>query len=391
MASTWLLKVDGEPATAKFPMTASPLEGAFECADGKLVYFLCVFPAIVQKTAEVLGCELTRDGVSAALRARPSDEIEASLNAHDLTGVIVRDHATWLRHPQGEVLAPQPVVHIERIGDAPPTPLPIGARPLAGLRVLDATRVIAGPTCTRTLAEFGADVLQIGSPALPDLVASEADTAHGKRRAHIDLNQPASKGQLLDLCRGADVFVQSYRADSLARRGLGPTELTALRPGLIYLSESAYGDEGPWRTKRGFDGNVQAASGILAMHDRNGPPGTGEDSPIAMALNDYCTGYWGAYGVLEALRRRSVEGGSWHVRVSLAQTAMWFLRMGVVHRPEDGMPPREARALVARFSEESDSAYGRLTRLRPAIQMSETPPRWDTPTVRPGHDPCRWC
>lgn len=390
MASAWLLRLDGDFATTR-NAPGGPIEGGFTTADDKTLYFLCAFPGITQQTAEALGCEVTRESVAAAVRAKPAAELEAALNERDVTGVIVRDYATWKSHPQAEALEPQPVVHIQRIGDAPPTPLPLGERPLSGLRVVDATRVIAGPMCTRTLTEFGADVLHVGSPHVPDLVYTQADTAHGKRRAFVDLDQPEGIPQMQDLCRHADVFVQSYRPGSLARRGFGPADLAELRPGVVYVTESAYGDEGPWRTKRGFDGNIQAATGIQALHGpRPRPAAGGADSPIAMAINDYCTGYWGAYGVLEALRRRAIEGGSWHVQVSLAQTAMWFLRMGSSHDPADAMPAREARALAAELSEQSQSDYGVMTRLRPVLQLSETPAHWATPTVLPGHDPATW-
>jgi len=390
MASAWLLRLDGDLATTR-NARGGPIEGGFTTADDKTLYFLCAFPGLTQQTAEALGCELTRESVTAAVRAKPAAELEDALNKRDVTGVIVRDYATWQSHPQGQALANQPVVYIERIGDAAPTPLPQGQRPLSGLRVVDATRVIAGPMCTRTLTEFGADVLHVGSPNVPDLVYTQADTAHGKRRAFIDLDQADGAARMRDLCSTADVFVQSYRPDSLARRGFGPADVAAMRPGVVYVTESAYGDEGPWRTKRGFDGNIQAATGIQALHGpRPRPVAGGDDSPIAMAINDYCTGYWGAYGVLEALRRRAIEGGSWHVRVSLAQTAMWFLGMGSIHQPADAMPVREARDLAAELSEDIESEYGLMTRLRPVLQLSETPAHWATPTVLPGHDAAQW-
>ena len=390
MGSTWLLKVDGELANNRFPLTQSPIEGSHKCSDGRDIYFLCVFPSLVNGSAEVLGCELTPEAVAAAVRRRQSDELENALTDRGLTGVIVRDYATWLQHPQGQALASQPVVHIERIGDAAPISLPNGHRPLSGLRVLDATRVIAGPTCTRTLAEFGANVLQVGSQAIPDLISSQADTAHGKRRAFLDLDVAEDVHRLQELCGEADVFVQSYRPGSFDRRGFGPEQLAKIRPGIIYVSESAYSHLGPWRSKRGFDGNVQAASGIMALRSEPLRFSDSDDAPIAMAINDYCTGYWGAYGVLAALRRRSEEGGSWHVRVSLGQTAMWFMRMGLIHNPDDAMSSRDARMLAKEFAEEAESDYGRLTRLRPALQMSETPPGWETRTVLPGVNTCSW-
>lgn len=389
MGSAWLLKLDGDLATTR-NAAGGPIEGGFPTADGRTLYFLCAFPGLTQQTADALGVEVSREAVAAAVHAKAADELEAIMVAHDLTGVIVRDYDTWLQHPQGQALKDQPTVVIERIGDAPPIPLPGGERPLSGLCVLDCTRVIAGPMGTRTLAEFGADVLQVSAPGLPDLLYTEADTAHAKRRTLLDLNTADGLAQIKELIRGADVFVQSYHPGSFARRGLGPADLAALRPGIIYVSESAYGHTGPWATKRGFDGNVQAATGIQAMHGPRDRGARGEDTPIPMAINDYGTGYWEAWGILEAVRRRATEGGSWLVRPALAQTAHWFLRMGSVNNPEAAMPVSEARALVAQFSDEADSAYGRMTRLRNPLQLSETPPTWATPTVKPGHHQPVW-
>ena len=217
---------------------------------------------------------------------------------------------------------PTPAVIIERIGDAPPKPIPGGELPLNGVRVIDNTKVLAGPTISRTLAALGADALHIGAPDVADLQAAQADTGHGKRRAHVDFDTADGRDTLWNLLEDADIFSQSYRAKSLARRGLSPEALAERCPGIIYISENAYGQFGPWQEKRGFDGNVQAASGIhhVQQKDMASMMGVGP----AIALNDYGTGYWGAYGALEALRRRSIEGGSWHVRVALGQTAAWF-------------------------------------------------------------------
>lgn len=367
MASAWLVKVDGELATSKFPSPMTPIEGTFTCADGATLFNLCTFPSLVDGTVEALGCELTAESIRAAVAARTSSEIETLINGRDLTGVIVRDHEGWLRHPQGQALADQPTVHIEQIGDAPPAPIPPGERPLSGIRVLDATRVIAGPTGSRTLAEFGADVLNVGHPDLVDFPGGQIDTAHGKRRAFLDLNAPDGTAHMLDLAGSADVFVQSYRPDSYAKRGLGARDVAARRPGIVYVTETAYGNVGPWRSKRGFDGSVQAATGIMSLRRTPLLPAAGEPAPLVMALNDYGTGYWEAYGILEALKLRATVGGSWHVRVSLAQTARWFMRMGAVHDPNEAISPAAAQQLVDQFSETVPSGYGALTRLRPII------------------------
>ena len=382
ISSMWVLKVDGRLAMEALADEPTPGQGIYPTRDGRLMYLLSGFPHIVERTLDAVGCTDV-DRLAEHIASRDAADLEAALVDAQLTGVMVREPEEWLAHPQGQILADTPTVLIEKIGDAPPTPLPEGDRLLEGLRVIDSTRVLAGPTISRTLAAFGADVLHVGSPNVPDMAAAQADTGSGKRRAFVDLDTDEGEAAMWELVEGADVFSQSYRAQSLARRGLGPEAVADRRPGIIYLSENAYGSTGPWHEKRGFDGNVQAASGI---HVINGKAQEMAAPGPAMAMNDYGTGYWGAYGVLEALKRRAVEGGSWHVRVSLGQTAAWFLRLGTPHRPTD-VDPDVGYALADEFSETVSSDYGVLTRLKFPISFSETVPTWG-PTVRPGtHEP----
>ena len=389
ISGMWVLKVDGEPAVEKLDpdLMVTPTLGTFECRDGRWILLMDSFPRLAEAALGVLDCEPTPEAIGRAVAARDAEELEAAFVEERLTGVVVRTEEEWLEHPQGRWLKDVPAVQIERIGDAPPTPLPDGPRPLSGLRVIDSTRVLAGPTISRTLAEFGADVLHVGSPNVPDLAAAQADTGHGKRRAFIDLDEPVGVEQMTELVRGADVFSQSYRAGVMERRGFGPEAVAETRPGIIYVSENCYGHGGPWQNKRGFDGNAQAVSGIMLLNDRDPQKMLQQQGP-AMAMNDYCTGYWGAYGVLEALKRRADEGGSWHVKVSLSQTARWFLRMGASYDPSAAMSNEGILDLAHQFSESVPSDYGVLERLRPVIQMAETPAAWTLPTVRPGtHEP----
>lgn len=388
ISSMWVLRVNGALATEALMDAVGAGQGIFRTRDDRWLYLLSGFPHIVERTLEAIGCADV-ERLEEHIAARDSAELEAALNDANLTGVIVRSADEWRSHPQGALLADAPAVMIEKMGDDAPTPLPQGegqgALPLSGLRVIDATRVLAGPTISRTLAALGADVLHVGAPGLPDIQAAQADTGHGKRRAFIDLNDADGPEALWELIDHADVFVQSYRAGSLARRGFFPGSLAAERDGIIYVSENAYGQDGPWSEKRGFDGNVQAASGIHALHQ---PPGQLIGPGPAMAMNDYCTGYWGAYGVLEALKRRAVEGGAWHVTVSLGQTAAWFLRMGAPHELS-AADPQIGYQLAEQFSENVDSDYGELTRLKFPIELSHTRPRWNR-TVKPGTHPAEW-
>ena len=387
LSSMWLLRVNRQRAVETLMPAPSPTLGMFEAADGRRLWLQDSTPSLEAKTLIALGCERDPEAVRTAIAGRRSAELEQLFVEHDLTGVIVRTPDEWWEHPQGAVLRNAPVVEIERFADAPAVPLPGGPRPLGGLRVLDDTRVLAGPTVSRTLAEFGADVLQIGAPRHidEDLQAAMADTGHGKRRAFLDLARDEGYEKARALLSDADVFSQSYRAGAVDRLGFGRDAAAEIRPGIIYVSMNCFGSRGPWAAKRGFDGSAMAASGIFSVS----PPDMSPNAVIA-AMNDYCTGYWGAYGVLRALQLRAQQGGSYHVRVSLGQTASWFLRQGTPLDAAAGLSGPEMIELAYDFMEEHPSPYGLIERLRPVIQMSETPPSWERPTVLPGTHQAEW-
>jgi len=390
ISGMWLLRVNGVPATEALSTgNGDPIFGEYECADGIKIYLQNGFLHLAEATAAVLGCDLNPESVKHATKKWKANDLETALTAEGLLGIVLRTPEEWFQHPQGKIHADSAVVDIEQIGDGPRVPLPDGLRPLSNLRVIDSTRVLAGPTISRTLTEFGADVLHVGSPNVPIMAAAQADTSHGKRKAHVDLESHSGIEALNGLISQTDVFAQSYRAGSLAARGFGPANLAQQNPGIIYVSENAYGQEGPWREKRGFDGNVQAATGITHLQNLGTQTSVPRDRrQVAMAMNDYCTGYWGAFGVLEALKNRAQFGGSWHVKVSLAQTASWYLRMGPVLDPANGLTAEEIVEITTQYVEEHESDYGVLQRLRPVINMSETSPHWVGRTVLPGtHDP----
>jgi crotonobetainyl-CoA:carnitine CoA-transferase CaiB-like acyl-CoA transferase len=254
---------------------------------------------------------------------------------------------------------------------------------------LDLTRVLAGPTCARTLAEHGADVLKITARHLPGSSSQEFDTGHGKLSAYLDLREENDVETLRGLVRQGDVFSQGYRPGTLAQRGLSPEDLAALRPGIVYVSLSAFGRIGPWATRRGFDTVVQTVSGIT---DRQGKlfPGA-EPGPqfYPVSAIDYLTGYLMAFGTLLALARRAREGGSWLVRISLAQTGRWLVERGQVPEARLRDLPKDFTSdEITRWSTASDVPGGRLRHLAPVVQLSETQPHWARPTVPLGyHDP----
>lgn len=366
-----LLRIEG--TGGETPQRRVPAVTAiFEGSDGRYIHLHGSFtdgPGILAELG--LAADASAEEIAAAVRRRGAFELEDALAVKGLCAAACRTADEWLAHPQGALLASKPVIELEKIDDAPPMPLGEAERPLSGVRVLDLTRVLAGPTCARTLAEHGADVLHIASPKLATLQLFEMDTGHGKRQAHLDLEDPAQADTLRDLVRGADVFSQGYQHGSLERRGFGASSVAELRPGIIYVTENAYGHDGPWRHRPGWEQLAQAATGVTVIQ--------GVDRPVITpaAMNDYTTGYFGALGVMMALRRRAAEGGSWRVTVSLSQTSMWYLRLGY----DLDRARASGHGDLERLMEGCDTPYGRMRRLRPALRMSGTPPRWAIPSV----------
>lgn len=379
------LAMDGTPVAAE----RTPVMGVYPAKNGRWSYLHCNFPNHRDAALGVLGVEEDREAVRRAVAQWDALELEEAIIAAKGAGGMVRSMAEWAQHPQSAAVASLPLLEIEKIGDSPPEPMPEGHRPLSGIRVLDLTRVLAGPSCARTLAEHGADVMKISGPHLPFSPTQELDTGHGKLSAHIDLRDERDVETLRGLVRQAEVFSQGYRPGTLAQRGLSPQDLAKLRPGIVYVSLSAFGRVGPWAERRGFDTVVQTVSGIT---DRQGQlfPGA-EPGPqfYPVSAIDYLTGYLMAFGAMVALARRVREGGSWLVRASLAQTGRWLVDQGQV--PEAtlaGVPEEFTPEEIKGWSTASDVPAGRLSHLAPAVQLSETKPRWTRPTVPLGyHDP----
>jgi crotonobetainyl-CoA:carnitine CoA-transferase CaiB-like acyl-CoA transferase len=303
-------------------------------------------------------------------------------------GLVVtacRSFVEWDAHPQGRAIANLPLLSIEKIGDAPAQKLAPAQRPLSGIKVLDLTRIIAGPVCGRTLAVHGAEVLLVTAAHLPSMLPLVIDTGRGKLSAHIDLRAPDGRKMLADLVREADVFVQGYRPGAVAAHGFAAQEVARLRPGIVYASLSAYGHDGPWASRRGFDSLVQTASGLNIAEAE--AFGSAEPRPLPAQALDHAAGYLLAFGVMAALKRRAEHGGSWHVRVSLAQTGYWLRGLGRI----DGMRCHDPGFDHVRDRlQETPSGFGRLTAVRHAAQMSETPPHWIRATVPLGTHAPAW-
>jgi crotonobetainyl-CoA:carnitine CoA-transferase CaiB-like acyl-CoA transferase len=363
---------------------ADRIIGLYRCGDGGWVRVHTNFPHHRDGILRLLGCEYDRGAVQRALEGWNAHDLEGAAAERGLCATALRDFAEWDAHEQGRAVRTLPLVSIEKIGEAEPQALPPASRPLSGVRVLDLTRVIAGPVCGRTLAAHGADVLLVTSPNLPWVLV--ADTGRGKLSTHIDLKQPDGRATFGSLLREADVFVQGYRPGGVCALGFGPDEAARVRPGIVYVSLSAYGRAGPWAARRGFDSLVQTASGLNAAEAQ--AAGVATPKPLPAQALDHASGYLLAFGALAALHRRATEGGSWHVRVSLARTGHWLRSLG---RVEGGFVcPDPKLDDVRDLLEETASGFGRLIAVRHAARMQETPPRWERPSVPLGTHPPRW-
>jgi crotonobetainyl-CoA:carnitine CoA-transferase CaiB-like acyl-CoA transferase len=387
LRSTKYLRLDG----AKVNTERNTVMGMYPTRDGRWSYLHCNFPNHRAAAMKVLNVPEERRAVAEAVARWDGLALEEAIIAAGGAGGMVRGADEWVQHPQGRAVASLPLMEIVKIGDSPPEALPDGERPLSKLRVLDLTRVLAGPACARTLAEHGADVMKVSASHVPFIPYQEYDTGHGKLSTHLDLRDESQLGALLDLARECDVFSQGYRPESLANRGLSPAKLAALRPGIICVSMCAFGHAGPWASRRGFDTAVQVVSGIAARQGELFPEQGAGPQFYPVSAIDYLTGYLMAFGTMVALRKRAHEGGSWLVRLSLAQVGRWLQQQGELAKPDiAGVAPEFGQAALEQWMMSSDTPMGHLTHLAPVIQFSETAARWARPSVPLGHSEPVW-
>ncbi|WP_155054877.1 CoA transferase [Streptomyces blattellae] len=371
------LLVDG-----RAPVTFAPLSRFWRTADG-WVRTHANYPHHRARLLAALG--LSDDRVSvveSVLAERSALEVEESVYAAGGLAVALRTPAEWAGHPQGVAVAGRPLVERGRLDATHARVLaPVGGGPLlpaAGLRVLDLTRVIAGPVATRILALLGADVLRVDAPQLPELADQHADTGFGKRSTRLDLR--ADRRAFEELLAAADVVVTGYRPGALDRFGLSPEALAERRPGVVVAQLSAWGAYGPWRERRGFDSLVQVATGVAAVEGTPERPG----ALPAQAL-DHGTGYLLAAGVLRALTEQSYDGGSRFVRLALARTAAWLM-----HGAGDADAGDAVHEGPEEWLTETDSALGRLRYALPPVRFEGGPVDWARAPGVWGADPAGW-
>ncbi len=359
----------------------APLNNFFRAGDGRWLFLTGVSPRLRDGTLRLLKCWNDVPAIADAVAKWNSFELEEALAAARLTGSVVRTPAEWRDHPHGRHLAGKPLVEIEKIGDAPRRTFETAPRPMSGLRTIDMTHVLAGPTTARAMAEQGADVLRLTSmrPDLADAEGVMIEMGMGKRSAVIDLNLAEDRDTLAQLCAGADVFAQSWRPGLLARHGFAPEQVAARRPGIIYVSITCFGLDGPWGGRGGYDVIALNATGFTAEESAVDAP---RFAPCGI-VTDHMAGFLGGAAVASTLLRQAREGGSYHIKISLAQIAMWVQSLGLVTVDGVPMPP------VPRM-ERIESPYGPLEYLASPIRYTETPAWFERPPAPEGSSPPVW-
>ncbi len=376
------LRVDGKPP----PPAWDPTAGIYRTRDGRFVRLHTNFAHHRAAVCRVLGCAEEREAIQTALMQWDGEAFETAAYAGGAVVAMMRSHDEWSAHPQAKALAELPPFTIEKIGEAPPKPWPAGNRPLSGIRVLDLSRVIAGPVAGRTLAAHGADVMLIASSQLPTIPWLVIDTGRGKLASFVELRSEQGRAQLRQLLAQADIFSQGYRPRAIASLGFSPEQAAQISPGIVYVSLSAYGHVGPWAERRGFDSLVQTATGF--NHAEGQVAGIDGPKELPAQMLDHATGYLMAFGAMMAKARQAREGGSWLVRVSLAQTGRWLWNLG---RVADGLKtPDLTGEAVKPFLEELASGFGPLSSVTHAARLAKTPAFWERPAMPLGSHPPEW-
>ncbi len=367
----------------------------YRTKDGRFMNITGIYPHLNTRALRLLGAKPDRELIAAAVATWNGEELEAAMFEEGVVGVMHRTSEEWLAHPEGAYLAETDLIEIRKVADGDPvawTPDP--TQPLSGVKALALSHVIAGSTAARTLSEYGAEVLHIMRPQTFEFEGLWTDVNIGMRSASLDLRQPTDSDALHALAEDADVFIDGFSGRGIERLGFGIDEVASKRPeGVVYLTMRGYSWDGPWKMVRTFDMEAVATTGFTYTEGGGRYPDfgpaygdnarTGTPAfPPTLVMNDYIAGYIGAAGMIEALRRRATEGGSYHVHVNLARAAMWFASLGTF--PSTDFDPGEENLMIDPETVTFDSPYGEVTRLAPMARLSKTPGKWQDPllTVR---------
>ena len=382
LASFWFSS-SIRPVGWQVPPLWDPVAGDYASADGWIRLHTNA-PHHRAAAERVLGKVADRAAIAANVAGWQAAELEQAIVEAGGCAAQMRTWRAWQTHPQGLAVNAEDLIQRQTVETTRDTPwLGSVARPLTGIKVLDLTRVLAGPVASRFLSGLGADVLRIDSPTWnePGVVP---EMTLGKRCARLDLKQTADRQVFESLLKGADILFHGYRADALEQLGYTTGQLQALAPGLIDVSLNAYGWSGPWRNRRGFDSLVQMSSGIADA----GMAWKQSDKPVPLPLQalDHATGYLMAASAIRALSERLKTGRGGSARLSLARTAKLLVEAGQV--PEQ--PALRAEAPGDQGLVVEQTAWGQAHRLLAPLTISGTPLQWDLPAGELGSHRPQW-
>jgi crotonobetainyl-CoA:carnitine CoA-transferase CaiB-like acyl-CoA transferase len=375
----------------------------FRTRDGRFMNITGIYPQLLDRALRLLDVPPTREAIAGAIAQWDGEALEAAMFETGVVGVLHRTTDEWLAHPEGAYLANTDLVEIRKIADGEPKAWSENpTQPLSGLKALSLTHVIAGSVAGRTLSEYGAEVLHIMRDQSFEHEGLWTDVNIGMRSTALDLRRPDDAAALNGLIPDADVFIDGFSGRGIERLGFGMDEVAAKKPdGIVYLTVRGYSWEGPWKMVRTFDMEAVATTGFTFREGGGAYPdfgeGFGESSsegptpafPPTLVMNDYIAGYLGGAGIIEALRRRARDGGSYHVHVNLARAAMWYASLGTFESKD--FEVTEENQMIDPRTMRFDSPYGEIYRLAPMVQLSKTPGQWQNPllTVR-GSDRPEW-
>jgi hypothetical protein len=370
LASFWY-KTSFQPRGWDLPPTWDSVAGDYRTADG---WIRLHTNADAHRTAalSVLKLGADRDAVTREVAKWSATELESAVVAAGGCAAEMRSSEDWAKHPNGAAVAAEPLVHLESspcdVASKPIDP----QRPLKGVRVLDLTKILAGPMASRFLAAYGADVLRIDAPWWdePSLLT---EVTLGKRCAGLDLRDPEDRKTFEGLIAQCDVMLHGYRADALERLGFGVEERRALNPGMIDVSHNAFGWTGPWRNRRGYDSLVQMSSGIAEAGMRC--YGADKPHPLPAQALDHATGYFLATAVVQGLARRRAGGVATTARLSLSRTA----RLLVDHMSADAHTSLAAPKMDDAAPEIEKTLWGDIARHRFPVEIPGCSASWDFP------------
>jgi crotonobetainyl-CoA:carnitine CoA-transferase CaiB-like acyl-CoA transferase len=350
--------------------------------DGRFVSLTVEYSSNAQRTMRLLNCGLLPKQLERATLKWDAFDLENAAQSASVPLVVCRTRKEYQATEQYQHHAAAPLIHIEKIGESDPEPLPPGPRPLSGIRALGMVHVVAGPVVLRQLGALGADCLNLNTLNWVEQPTIFWQCQAGMRQAYMDARVDGNRAKIYELVKGADVFVENLRPGLAADEGFSAETLAQYRPGIIYVTAKLNTQSGPWADWMGYD---FTAAGLCGLYCDIGS----EDKPqLPHGVNVVCdmlTGYLGAIGVQAALLRRATEGGSYRVTVTLSQTIMFEQALGLVSSEQllhlDKLGPEHQP--IKPNLQTGRTAFGEITRLGSQVEMSKTPEFWADPIISP--------